>query len=80
MNWIKFIVAALAIALAIPALAEDPETKTQILFTNVHVFDGINEKRIMNANVLVEGKLIKQVSTEGISIEDATVINGGGRT
>ncbi|WP_253283467.1 hypothetical protein [Ruegeria atlantica] len=28
---------------------EDPQT----LFTNVHVFDGVNEQRIENASVLV---------------------------
>jgi len=38
------------------ALAQD-----LTLITNVHVFDGKNEKRIENANVLIEGNLIKQV-------------------
>jgi len=50
------------------------------LFTNVQVFDGVNEKLIKNANVLVEGNLIKQVSTSAISAEGATVIDGKGRT
>ncbi len=52
----------------------------QALFTNVHVFDGVNEDRIENANVLVEGNLIKTVSTDPIGAEGATVIDGGGRT
>ena len=52
----------------------------QTLFTNVHVFDGVNEARIENASVLVEGNLIKEVSTEAIDAPDATVIDGGGRT
>lgn len=34
----------------------------------------------MNANVLVEGKLIKRVSTGKIAADGATVIDGGGRT
>jgi len=50
------------------------------LFTNVHVFDGVNEERIENASVLVEGNLIKTVSTETIDAPRATVVNGGGRT
>jgi imidazolonepropionase-like amidohydrolase len=50
------------------------------LFTNVNVFDGKNEKLIEKANVLVEGNIIKTVSTEKIEAGDATVIDGGGRT
>lgn len=52
----------------------------QTLITNVHVFDGVNEKRIENANVLIEGKLIKAVSTKPIKTAGATVIDGRGRT
>ncbi|HXH86664.1 MAG TPA: amidohydrolase family protein [Nitrospira sp.] len=44
------------------------------------MFDGKNEKLINNANVLVEGNLIKQVSTTPISAAGATVIDGKGRT
>lgn len=40
----------------------------------------MNEVRIENASVLVEGNLIKAVSTEAIDAPDATVIDGGGRT
>ncbi|MCP4386324.1 MAG: amidohydrolase family protein [Hyphomicrobiales bacterium] len=61
-----------------PSLSQ--ETQTQTLFTNVHVFDGVNEARIENANVLVEGNLIKAVSTDPIDAPDATIIDGGGRT
>ena len=61
-------------------LAEDAQAKPQVLFSNVHVFDGINDARIENANVLVEGNLIKQVSTDPIEAPDATIIDGGGRT
>jgi len=59
---------------------QSPAPKPRVLFTNVNVFDGVNEKRIENANVLVEGNLIKQVSASAISAEGATVIDGGGRT
>ena len=52
----------------------------QTLITNVHVFDGVNETRIENANVLIEDNLISAVSTDPIESEGATVIDGGGRT
>jgi len=61
------------------AVTADNST-AQVLFTNVHVFDGVNERRLESANVLVEGNLIKTVSTEPISAAGATVIDGGGRT
>ena len=50
------------------------------LITNVHIFDGLHDKRIENANVLIEGNLIKTVSTKPITADGATVIEGGGRT
>lgn len=50
------------------------------LITNVHIFDGVQEERIENASVLVEGKLIKAVSTAPIAAEGAIIIDGGGRT
>lgn len=66
------------IAFAPFAMAQDPAEKT--LFTNVHVFDGVNEQRIENANVLIEGNLIASISTDPISADGATVIDGAGRT
>jgi imidazolonepropionase-like amidohydrolase len=60
--------------------AQDDTARKQILFTNVHVFDGVNEQRIENANVLVEGNLIRTVSTDAIDAAEAEVIDGGGRT
>ena len=69
--------ALIGLAFAAPAFAQDvPQT----LFTNVSVFDGMNEARIENANVLVEGNLIKTISQAPITAEGATVIDGGGRT
>ncbi|UWR07874.1 amidohydrolase family protein [Ruegeria sp. B32] len=70
---------ACALSLAWPAAAQD-EKPLQTLFTNVHVFDGTSEQRIENASVLVEGNLIKTVSTEAIDAPDATIIDGEGRT
>jgi imidazolonepropionase-like amidohydrolase len=54
--------------------------KVKVLFTDVNVFDGQSENLTNNANVLVEGNLIKQVSTAEIAAKGAVVINGGGRT
>ncbi|MGA9444519.1 MAG: amidohydrolase family protein [Methyloceanibacter sp.] len=68
------------IAVSAPIFAEDTDTKLKTLFANVNVFDGVHDKLIMNANVLVEGNLIKTVSTDPISADGATVIDGGGRT
>ena len=65
---------------SMPAMAADKAPVAKTLFTNVNVFDGKNEKLINMANVLVEGNLIKQVSTKLISAEGATVIDGKGRT
>lgn len=45
----------------------DQAAKPKTLFTNVHFFDGVHEKRIENAYVLVEGNLIKQVSAQKIT-------------
>lgn len=71
---------ALVAATATSALSQEADALPLTLFTNVHVFDGVNEARIENANVLVEGNLIKTVSTDVIEPGDAAVIDGGGRT
>ena len=63
---------------AAPSMAQ--QDNFPILFTNVHVFDGVNEERIENANVLVVGNLIAEVSTEPVAAANARVIDGGGRT
>ena len=82
--WSPIFAGALAalfmLAQAPEARAQEAPTPSRILFTNVHVFDGVNEQRIMNANVLVEGNLVKEVSTSAIAAPGATVIDGGGRT
>jgi len=69
---------SLVLAISSIAVAQD-EAPAQTLFTNVQIFDGVNEER-MAGNVLVEGNLIRQISDEVISAEGATVIDGGGRT
>jgi imidazolonepropionase-like amidohydrolase len=65
----------------VPAsLAAQEEAPPQVLFTNVNVFDGYSESLQSGLNVLVEGNLIKTVSSSAISAPGATVIDGGGRT
>ena len=52
------------------------------LFANVQVFDGTTDK-LIKADVLVEGNLIKQISKEPLMViqtDNVTIINGGGRT
>jgi len=80
MKKLAYIIAVILFAFAAPAFAQQPAPKSTVLFTNVHVFDGVNEQRIMNANVLVEGNLIKRVSADPVSAPGATVIDAKGKT
>jgi imidazolonepropionase-like amidohydrolase len=61
------------------ALAQD-EKPQQILFTNANVFDGFSPDLIEGANVLVEGNVITQVSTDAIDAPDAFVVDATGKT
>ena len=70
--------ATIALVISGPAFAQDDPKR--ILFTNVHVFDGVNEQRIENANVLVVGNLISKVTAGPLEDKHAKVIDGGGRT
>lgn len=51
-----------------------------ILFTNVNVFDGVSATLIEDANVLVTGNLISEVSSEPLAVANGRIIDGGGRT
>ena len=51
----------------------------QTLFTNVKIFNGVDDK-LIEADVLVEGNLIKAIGKKLKAREDATVIKGEGRT
>ena len=54
---------------------------TQVLFANVNIFNGTDDRLYENHSVLVEGNLIKSISASAIEAgPDATVIDGGGRT
>lgn len=57
------------------------EHKPQTLFTNVNIFDGTSDTLAEGMSVLVEGNLIKTIAKGHIEArDDATVIDGGGRT
>ena len=64
--------------IAAPSMAQQEDFP--ILFTNVNVFDGVNEELIENANVFVVGNRIAEFSTEPLAAANARIIDGGGRT
>ncbi|MDJ0857908.1 MAG: amidohydrolase family protein [Dinoroseobacter sp.] len=72
------VLAAMFLGFASAVSAQDEPAR--ILITNLHVFDGVNDGRIENANVLVVDNLIAEVSAGPITSTDAVVIDGGGRT
>ncbi len=56
------------------------EAPAQTLFRDVAVFNGSDDKLYPNLNVLVEGSLIVQISSESIDAPNANIIDGEGRT
>jgi imidazolonepropionase-like amidohydrolase len=70
------LLAPLTVAQEAPEKEEEPK---QVLFTNVRVFNGVDEK-LVEGRVLVEDNLIKEVGEKVEARKDATVIDGGGRT
>jgi len=70
---------SVVLVLASPALLAQEE-KEVTLITNVNVFDGVHEKLIKDANVVITGNLITEVSTEPLAVAGGRVIDGGGRT
>ena len=66
--------------LSLPVSAAEMEALPLILFKNVNIFNGTDDKLYENHHVLIEGNLIKKISTEAIDAAGATVIDGSGRT
>jgi hypothetical protein len=63
------------------ATPTEPGDRPQVtVLTHVNVFDGTSEKLIENASVLVEGNLIRRVSTDVLTVPGATIIDGRGMT
>lgn len=76
--FLKSAIGALALGMvSVPAFAQDAGP---ILFTNVNIFDGVNETLVENANVVVSGNRISEISTEPLAVAGGRVIDGGGRT
>ncbi len=74
------VVLALAIvAVAAPQPVAAQEQETQVLFTNVNVWDGTSGTVMNGVDVLIEGNKIKQVAAN-ISAPNAHVIDGQGGT
>ncbi len=74
----KVVILSLALIWSVSAVQAQDKKETT-LFTNVKVFNGIDEK-LMDVDVLVEGHLIKQVAKGIKAPKGTTVIDGGGRT
>ena len=66
-------------AFAVALLISNSVFADRVLFTNVYVFDGMNDG-LKSLDVLVEDNLIKQVGKDIEASEGVTVIDGGGRT
>jgi imidazolonepropionase-like amidohydrolase len=56
------------------------KSNNRILIKNVNIFDGKSERLLKKANLLIEGNLIKTISTSNIDAEDALIIEGNGKT
>ena len=76
----RLLVPLICLLLSPFALAQD-DLPTQTLFTNVNIFNGTDNRLYENHSVVVEGNLIKSISSATIDPgEYAVVIDGGGRT
>jgi len=79
-KWQAFVLTLAIVAISTPqrAGAQD-EAVSQILITNVSVWDGTSETLMNGVDVLIEGNKVKQVAVN-ISAPDALVIDGQGGT
>jgi imidazolonepropionase-like amidohydrolase len=71
--------AAAPVHAAESAAANRPQA-SQILITDVNIFDGKSEKLAIDQDVLIEGNRIKEVGKGLEARAQTTVIDGGGRT
>jgi len=74
----KALLAFILCVLSLGLFAQE-EVKPITLFTNVQVFDGTSDK-LIKADVLVEGNLIKQIAKDIKAPKGAEVIEGNGKT
>ena len=71
----RIVVAVVACLSAVvsPSMAQQDTPPPQTLFTNVRVFDGTSDSLSSSTNVLVEGNLIKQISSSARARAGETV-------
>ena len=63
------------------SFAQEDAPPLQVLFKNVNIFNGTEDRLYENYQVLVEGNLIKAISAGEIeAASHATIVDGGGRT
>lgn len=74
----KLTTICLLIFFSLNLIAQD-KPQTTIIIKNANIFDGVNEKLITGSDVLIEGKLIKEIG-ENLSAKDATIIDAQGKT
>ena len=63
------------------ALAQQNQMSSKILINDVHIFNG-KDNKLLKGNILIEGKLIKTISSNPIPIDKSgktQIINGKGR-
>ena len=74
-------IALIVLLVASSAYAAEDAPPSQVLFKNVNVFNGTENKLYENHQVLVEGNLIKAISASAIEANaNATIIDGQGKT
>ena len=75
-------VVMLFICLAVLAIVQSVrgEDSPQVLFSNVNIFNGTEDRLYENHHVLVTGNKIERISAQPISVDGALVIDGGGKT
>ena len=86
MNLFKKLALPLALVVSLfmastAAFSAEETLLAKVLFNNVNIFNGTENKLYEGMNVLVEGNVIKSISSKTIKANDqATVIDGAGRT
>jgi imidazolonepropionase-like amidohydrolase len=66
--------------LSLPVSAAETEALPQILFKNVNIFNGTEDKLYQNHHVLVKGNKIERISSQPIQATGAEEIDGSGKT
>jgi imidazolonepropionase-like amidohydrolase len=63
-----------------PLVAQEEGVASRILISDVNIFDGRSEKLTRDMSVLIEGNKIAKIANSITAPDNATVIDGGGRT